>query len=153
MRKRNVTITIRCTVDERQQIYNKARQHELTLSDFVLRSALGKKIVTADGLADVLKGQKSIGRNLNQIAVLGNMGRLNASILIGWLSNTNMQHRFCVRLQRRCADADYPFHQQQNTDHRRLEKCPCIRYKDRENQVRGQAACNGSELFRTDCLC
>jgi len=26
----------------------------------------------------VLKGQKSIGRNLNQIAVLGNMGRLNA---------------------------------------------------------------------------
>jgi len=26
----------------------------------------------------VLKEQKSIGRNLNQIAMLGNMGRLNA---------------------------------------------------------------------------
>ncbi|MBQ8297215.1 MAG: mobilization protein [Ruminococcus sp.] len=65
MRKRNVTITIRCTEDERQRIYSKARQHGLTLSDFVLRSALGKKIVTADGLADVLKEQKSIGRNLN----------------------------------------------------------------------------------------
>lgn len=78
MRKRNVTITIRCTEDERQRIYSKARQHGLTLSDFVLRSALGKKIVTADGLADVLKEQKSIGRNLNQIAMLGNMGRLNA---------------------------------------------------------------------------
>lgn len=55
MRKRNVTITIRCTEDERQRIYSKAHQHGLTLSDFVLRSALGKKIVTADGLADVLK--------------------------------------------------------------------------------------------------
>ena len=76
MRKRNVTI--RCTEDERQRIYNKARQHGLTLSDFVLRSALGKKIVTADGLADVLKEQKSIGRNLNQIALLGNMGRLKS---------------------------------------------------------------------------
>ena len=78
MRKRNVTITIRCTEDERQRIYNTARQHGLKLSDFVLRSALGKKIVTADGLSDVLKEQKSIGRNLNQIALLGNMGRLNA---------------------------------------------------------------------------
>ena len=67
MRKRNVTITIRCTEDERQRIYNKARQHGLTLSDFVLRSALGKRIVTADGLADVLKEQKSIGRNLNTV--------------------------------------------------------------------------------------
>ncbi len=78
MRKRNVTITIRCTEDERQRIYNKARQHGLTLSDFMIRSALDKKIVTADGLADVLKEQKSIGRNLNQIAVLGNMGRLKS---------------------------------------------------------------------------
>ena len=78
MRKRNVTITIRCTEDERQRIYNKSRQNGLTLSDFVLRSALGKKIVTADGLADVLKEQKSIGRNLNQIALLGNMGRLKS---------------------------------------------------------------------------
>ena len=78
MRKRNVTITIRCTEDERQQIYNKAQQYGLTLSDFVIRSALGKKIVTVDGLADVLKEQKSIGRNLNQIALLGNMGRLKS---------------------------------------------------------------------------
>ena len=78
MRKRNVTITSRCTEDERQRIYSKAQQYGLTLSVFVICSALGKKIVTVDGLADVLKEQKSIGRNLNQIAVLGNMGRLNA---------------------------------------------------------------------------
>lgn len=78
MRKRNVTITIRCTVDERQRIYNKARQHNLRLSDYIIRSALGKKIVVAEGLSDVLKAQKAIGNNLNQIALLANMGRLKA---------------------------------------------------------------------------
>ena len=88
MRKRNVTITIRCTEDERQRIYNKAEQYGLTLSDFVIRSALGKKIVTADGLADVLKEQKSIGQNLNQIALLGNMGRLK-SVRLDGLSTQN----------------------------------------------------------------
>ena len=83
MRKRNVTITIRCTEDERQRIYNKARQHGLTLSDFVLRSALGKKIVTADGLADVLKEQKSIGRNLNQLTILAHEGNIQVVNLNG----------------------------------------------------------------------
>lgn len=78
MRKRNCTITIRCTEDERQRIYNKAKSHHLTLSDFVLRSALGKKIIVAEGLSDVLKAQKAIGNNLNQIALLANMGRLKA---------------------------------------------------------------------------
>lgn len=78
MRKRNCTITIRCTEDERQRIYNKAKAHHLTLSDYVLRSALGKKIIVAEGLSDVLKAQKLIGNNLNQIALLANMGRLKA---------------------------------------------------------------------------
>ena len=78
MRKRNCTITIRCTEDERQRIYNKAKAHHLTLSDYVLRSALGKKIIVAEGLKEVIKAQKSIGNNLNQIALLANMGRLKA---------------------------------------------------------------------------
>ena len=76
MRKRNRTITIRCTDDEYERIHNKAQRHKLSLSDFVLRSALDKKIVVADGLDDVAKQQKAIGRNLNQIATLANMDRL-----------------------------------------------------------------------------
>lgn len=76
MRKRNVTITVRCTEDERQRIYDKARQHNLKLSDYVLRSALGKKIVVANGLDEVVRQQKAIGNNINQIARLTNEGRL-----------------------------------------------------------------------------
>lgn len=78
MRKRNRTITIRCTDDEYERIHNKAERHKLSLSDFVLRSAMDKKIIVADGLDEVAKQQKAIGRNLNQIAMLTHEGRLHS---------------------------------------------------------------------------
>ena len=78
MRKRNRTITIRCTDDEYQRIHSKAQRYKLSLRDFVLRSALDKKIVVADGLNEVAKQQKAIGRNLNQIAMLAHEGRLHS---------------------------------------------------------------------------
>lgn len=78
MRKRNKTITIRCTDDEYERIHSKAERHKLSLSDFVLRSAMDKKIIVADGLDEVAKQQKSIGRNLNQIAMLAHEGRLHS---------------------------------------------------------------------------
>ena len=78
MRKRNRTITIRCTDDEYERIHNKAQRHKLSLRDFVLRSAMEKKIVVADGLDEVAKQQKAIGRNLNQIAMLAHEGRLHS---------------------------------------------------------------------------
>ena len=78
MRKRNRTITIRCTDDEYERIHRKAERHRLSLSDFVLRSAMDKKIIVADGLDEVAKQQKAIGRNLNQIAMLAHEGRLHS---------------------------------------------------------------------------
>ena len=77
MRKRNRTITIRCTDDEYKRIHSKAERHKLLLSDFVLRAAMDKKIIVADGLDEVAKQQKAIGRNLNQIAMLAHEGRLH----------------------------------------------------------------------------
>ena len=78
MRKRNRTITIRCTDDEYERIHSKAQRNKLALSDFVLRSAMDKKIIVADGLDEVAKQQKAIGRNLNQIAMLAHEGRLHS---------------------------------------------------------------------------
>ena len=78
MRKRNVTITIRCTEEERNRIYQKVKQHNLKLNDFILRSAMDKKIINIDGLSEVMREQKAIGRNLNQIAMLTHEGRLRA---------------------------------------------------------------------------
>ena len=78
MRKRNVTITVRCTEDERDKIRGRAEQHGLPLSDYVLRSALGKKIVVINGLDEVVRQMKAIGNNINQLARAVNEGRLNA---------------------------------------------------------------------------
>ena len=78
MRKRNVTITIRCTEDGRDKIKARASQHGLTLSDYVLRSALGKKIVVASGLDEVVRQLKALGNNVNQITRAVNEGRVQA---------------------------------------------------------------------------
>mgnify|MGYP002523306996 CR=1 FL=1 len=48
----------------------------MTQSDYVTRCCLGKKIIILDGLKEVLRQQKAIGNNLNQLAVLANMGKV-----------------------------------------------------------------------------
>ena len=58
MRTRDVTITVRCTEDERRKIRERAASRGLKLSDFVLRSALGKKIVVLDGFHELSKQLK-----------------------------------------------------------------------------------------------
>lgn len=42
---------------------------------------LGKEIVVVEGLSEVFKQQKAIGRNLNQLATLANMGRVQVVYL------------------------------------------------------------------------
>ena len=48
----------------------------MTQSDYVTACCLGKRIVIMDGLKDVLRQQKAIGNNLNQLTVLANMGKV-----------------------------------------------------------------------------
>lgn len=78
MRKKDKTIAIRCTEDESRRIHDTAERHGLKLNDFIMRCALGKKIVVANGIDEIVRQQKAIGRNLNQIATLANMDRLTA---------------------------------------------------------------------------
>ena len=48
----------------------------MTQSDYVTACCLGKRIVILNGLREVLRQQKAIGNNLNQLAVLANMGKV-----------------------------------------------------------------------------
>ena len=77
MRKRNKTIAIRCTDDEYRRVHRRAQEHKMKLSDYVLRCALGKKIIIAEGLQDVVRQQRAIGNNLNQLTRLANQGEIN----------------------------------------------------------------------------
>ena len=58
-------------------MHRRAWEHGLKLSDFVLRTALGKKIIIAEGLQDVVRQQRAIGNNLNQLTRLANQGEVN----------------------------------------------------------------------------
>ena len=77
MRKRNKTIAIRCTEEEYNHVHRRAAEHGMKLSDFVLRTALGKKIIVANGLNDVVRQQRAIGNNLNQLTRLANQGEIS----------------------------------------------------------------------------
>ena len=48
----------------------------MSQSDYVISCCLGKKIIILDGLKEVLRQQKAIGNNINQLAVLANMGKI-----------------------------------------------------------------------------
>ena len=49
--------------------------------DYVTACCLGKRIVILNGLKEVLRQQKAIGNNLNQLAVLANMGKVQLANL------------------------------------------------------------------------
>ena len=63
------------------KIHYKADQAKLGLTDYVTRCCLGKQITVIEGLDEVVRQQKSIGRNLNQLTTLANMGRISSVYL------------------------------------------------------------------------
>ena len=70
-------VAIRFHENEYKAIKRKADKANLNFTEFVTRSALDKPIVMIDGLSQVLKEQKAIGRNLNQLTTLCNMGKID----------------------------------------------------------------------------
>ena len=73
--KKDKQFSIRISEQDLDTIRRKAAQAHMTQSDYVTACCLGKRIVIMDGLQEVLRQQKVIGNNLNQLAVLANMGK------------------------------------------------------------------------------
>ena len=61
---------------DREAIKELAKRSGMSMSDYVTACCLGKQVVVIDGLKEVLKELKSIGRNLNQLVTLAHMGRI-----------------------------------------------------------------------------
>ena len=53
----------------------------MTLTEYITDCCLGKQIVIIDGLDEVIRQQKAIGRNLNQLTTLANMGKVKTVYL------------------------------------------------------------------------
>ena len=69
-------IAMRFRESDYDTIKRKADKANLNFTEFVTRSALNKPIIVIDSLNDALKEQKAIGRNLNQLTTLCNMGKI-----------------------------------------------------------------------------
>ena len=60
-----------------QKIHSRAKKSGLSVTDYVTKCCLGKQIFVIDGLEEVIRQQKAVGNNLNQLTTLCNMGRVN----------------------------------------------------------------------------
>ena len=69
-------LSIRISEADLIKIHAKAAKSKLNFTEYVTRACLGRQIFVVDGLDEVLRQQKAIGRNLNQLTTLANMGRV-----------------------------------------------------------------------------
>jgi hypothetical protein len=76
-RKKDKTIVFRVSSADRDRIRAAAKRAKMTVTDYLTSTALGRPITVIDGLEDVNRELKGIGRNLNQLTTLAHMGRLN----------------------------------------------------------------------------
>lgn len=67
---------MRMSQPDYDRIQHKAEQAGMSMTSFITASALGKNITVVDGLDKVLAELKAIGKNLNQLTTLCNMGRI-----------------------------------------------------------------------------
>ena len=74
--KKSKLLNFRLSEKEMERIRAKAEKANLTVSAYILSSALDKPIVVIDGLPDAVKELRRIGSNVNQLTTLVNMDKI-----------------------------------------------------------------------------
>ena len=74
-------ITLRVSQADWQKLHDKAAAARMTLTNYLTACGLQKEIVIIEGLEEVIRQQKGIGRNLNQLTTLANMGKVKTVYL------------------------------------------------------------------------
>ena len=75
-KKKTEIVTARMTPEIKHQLQARARDANMTLTNYLIICGLGQEIVRIDGLDNLLSELKAQGRNLNQLTTLANMGRI-----------------------------------------------------------------------------
>ncbi len=75
-KKKTVIVTARMTPEVKRQLQTRARDANMTLTNYLIICGLGQEITRIEGLDDLLSELKAQGRNLNQLTTLANMGRI-----------------------------------------------------------------------------
>lgn len=74
--KKEKRITLRLTPEQYEAIQSKAEIAQMSIGAYVRAAALRHRVVVVDGLKELTHELKGIGRNLNQLVVLSNMGKI-----------------------------------------------------------------------------
>ena len=98
---KNKKMSIRINDAELEKIHRKAEQAKLSLTDYVNRCCIGKQIIVVNGLDEVIRQQKAIGRNLNQLTMLCNMGRVEIASLADMTQQYADTNRYIAELLER----------------------------------------------------
>jgi hypothetical protein len=67
----------RISESDYQLLQTKSAKADLTMTDFIIRSITDKEIVIIGDLKPFISELKGIGRNLNRLTMLSNMGQLS----------------------------------------------------------------------------
>lgn len=79
--KKENRITLRLTQEQYDSIAVKADTAQMPVGAYVRAAALRHKVTVVDGLPEITRELKGIGRNINQLTVLANMGKITAADL------------------------------------------------------------------------
>lgn len=74
-------ITFRLSAAEYETVSAKATAAHMSVGAYVRATALKHKVVVVDGLPEVIHELKGIGRNINRLTTLANMGKLDTVYL------------------------------------------------------------------------
>ena len=75
-KKKTKIVTMRMTPKVKAQLQARAKDANMTLTDYLCICGLGQEIVQVNGLDSMLSELKAQGRNLNRLTTLANMGKL-----------------------------------------------------------------------------
>ena len=71
-------VTIRLTPEQYESIKSRADTAHLSLSSYIRAAAMRHKVTVVDGLPEMTRELKGLGRNLNQLTVLAHQGHITS---------------------------------------------------------------------------
>jgi len=74
--KKEIRITLRLTKEQYESIAARADMAQMPMGAYVRAAAMRHRVVVVNGLPEITRELKGIGRNLNQLTVLANMDRV-----------------------------------------------------------------------------
>ena len=78
MRTRTKQLNFRLLETEHNSIKQKAVKAKLTISRYLILSAINKKVIDKDELKEINHLLKKLSGNINQIAILANQGKITS---------------------------------------------------------------------------